>query len=309
MPETTPLIPETPAPSARGTLPGHGGVTLAWARWDAPAPVGRVVLSHGFGEHGERYAHTAAWLNRLGWSVSALDHRGFGRSTGARGDAEGIRGFVEDLTGFLHQERLVDRGTGLGDLPLILLGHSFGGLVAALALLWHSDALDGLILSSPAVALRPRTKPMRMLGRLLLGIAPHFTFELPNHKENVCSDPILVQRYWADPLCHRHISAAFGEVFEEGRRELLPMGRHLDRPILLLEAGNDTVVDPDASEALWEAIPQGLLERHRLPGFRHEVFHDQRRAEAQAHCEPWLAARAAARTPSRNPQTPASIPA
>jgi alpha-beta hydrolase superfamily lysophospholipase len=82
---------------------------------------------------------------------------------------------------------------------------------------------------------------------------------------------------------------------------VLPLGHELDRPMLLLESGSDTVVDPDASEALWSAVRPELLERHRLPGFFHEIFHDRRRAEAQALVEPWLEQVHRAWNPSHRP--------
>ncbi|MBS1767217.1 MAG: lysophospholipase [Acidobacteria bacterium] len=300
------LIPEDLEPSERGTLVGQGGYRLAFARWDHPHPKGRVVIVHGYGEHGERYRHTAKWLHDLGWAVSSLDQRGFGRSEGKRGDADGIRPFAEDLALFLRQERRFDaaregapprvvEGVPMPPLPVwpqIVLAHSFGGLVALLTLLWHDGTLDGLILSSPAVALRQGSRALQALGRVLYWIAPHLRLNIGGDKSKVCSDPILVQRYWADPLCHKWATPAFGEALVEGRQEILPYGAELSRPMLLLEAGADTVVDPDRSEPLWSAIPGGLLERHRLPGFFHEIFHDRLRPEAQALVEPWLEAQA-----------------
>ena len=302
MPEPIPVLPADLEPTARGVLTGHGGTPLAWARWEHPAPKGRVVLSHGYGEHGERYRHTAHWLHHLGWAVSSMDHRGFGRSGGTRGDAVGIRAFVDDLALFLRQERRHDAertgaparvvdGVPMPPLPVcpqVVLGHSFGGLVALLTLLWHADTLDGLVLSSPSVAVRPGTRTLIHLSRLLRWLAPHRPVQLRGDKSQVCSDPVLAQRNQADPLCHRMATAAFGAALEEGRAEILPLGHELDRPILLLEAGADTVVDPDASEALWASVRPGVLERHRLPGFLHDIFHDRHRGEAQALVAPWL---------------------
>ncbi|HNX30525.1 MAG TPA: alpha/beta fold hydrolase [Holophaga sp.] len=277
-------------PTQRGFLAGDGRTALAFARWEHSAPRGRVVLSHGYGEHSERYRHTARWLHGLGWSVSAMDHRGFGRSGGRRGDASGIRAFVEDLALFLRQERRYDaeRRGAAPAAPQVLLGHSFGGLLAALDLLWFPDTLDGLLLTSPAVTLRPPGPWLRLAHGLLCLAAPHFLLELPTDKALVCSDPGMVRRYWDDPLCHRRASAAFASAMAQGRRELLPFGRALERPILLLEAGDDAIVDPDGSEELWRAVRPGFLERHRLEGFKHEILHDLRRAEAQAIAEAWL---------------------
>ena len=302
MVEIEPMPPEEQEPTFRGFLTGHSQTPLAYVRWEHPEPKGRVVLSHGYGEHSERYRHTAKWLHDLGWSISAMDHRGFGRSGGRRGDASGIRAFVEDLALFLRHERNHDsevKGVGprivdgipvspLPVCPQVLLGHSFGGLVALLDLLWHVDTLDGLILTSPVVALRPMSLLMQALQRCLFLIAPHMSLELSNDKHLVCSDPVFVQRYWDDPLCHRYVSAAFARALQEGREEILPFGKELDRPILLLEAGQDTVADPDGAEELWSAVRPGLFERHRLKGFKHEILHDLRRVEAQAIIETWL---------------------
>lgn len=288
------LPPETLEPSFQGEFVGQEGLKLAFTRWEHPSPKGRIAISHGFGEHGQRYAHTARWLHDLGWSVSALDHRGFGRSQGARGDANGIRGFMEDWTAFLRQERLHGAQPGL---PLVGLGHSFGGLVALLTALWHPDAQDGLILSSPAVVLRAFSGPLRLAHRVLTLVAPHRPVRLGGGKSEVCSDPILVQRYWADPLCHRTITAAYIAAMQEGSRQLLPMGAELECPMLVLDAGEDTVTNPDAADPLWSGVRPALLERHRLAGFRHEVFHDLHRAEAQALCETWLSRFSSHRNP------------
>lgn len=302
MAPTEERLPEDLEPTLRGVLTGHSQTSLAYVRWEHPSPKGRVVLSHGYGEHGERYRHTAKWLHDLGWSVSAMDYRGFGRSGGKRGDANGIRAFVEDLALFLRHERHhdIDRaqagprfvdGVPMPPLPIcpqILLGHSFGGLVAILTLLWHADTIEGLILTSPAIALRPLSSLMVVFQRCMQFVAPHKVLDLPNDKHLVCSDPVLLRRYWDDPLCHRFISAAFAQALAEGRREILPLGHELDRPILLLEAGEDTVADPDGSGELWTRVRPELLERHRMAGFKHEILHDLRRSEAHAIIEVWL---------------------
>ena len=231
-----------------------------------------------------------------------MDHRGFGRSGGIRGDAPDIRAFADDLALFLRHERHHDAERAgaaprmvdgvptppLPACPQVLLGHSFGGLVALLCLLWYPDTLDALALTSPAVQVRAPGFFLGTVQKLLSWIAPHRPIELPNDKSAVCSDPVFVQRYWQDPLCHRQVTAAFAEALRRGREELLNLGGELDRPIILLEAGQDTVVDPDASEAFWATLDPALLERHRLETCRHEILHDLNRTEALALIAPWL---------------------
>ncbi|MBI4913632.1 MAG: alpha/beta hydrolase [Acidobacteria bacterium] len=290
-------LPHLPAledlePTERGHFVAADGLRIAWVRWEHPNPVGRVLLSHGYGEHAERYRHTAAWLLRLGWSVSGLDHRGFGRSEGVRGDARGLGPFVEDFRQFLAAEG--------GAAPRrLVLAHSFGALVALCACLGAPTPVGGLVLSSPALVLRPFPWSIRLMERILLRLAPHLSLDLPNNKDLVCSDPRLVERYWADPLCHRRVTAAFPGVFPEGFKLLLEGAGDLRLPILVLEAGEDSVADHEAARALWARVPREGVERHRLAGFRHEIFHDRRRDEAQALVQAWMGR--PFRVPSGNP--------
>lgn len=302
MADTTPVLPDDREPTNYGFISGHSETELAYYRWEHPNPKGRVVIAHGYGEHSERYRHIAHWLHERGWSVSAMDHRGFGRSGGNRGDADSIHGFVDDLVLFLRHERRFDanrveakprvvEGVPLPPLPVcpqILLGHSFGGLLSALVLLWHADTVDGLILSSPAIQLRPLKFHHKILKHLLLMLAPHKSLSVPGNKNDVCSDPILVQRFWADPLCHQNLSAAFLQAMDTGREELVNLGHELDRPILLLEAEDDTLVDIAASENFWQSLRSGILEKHLLHGFKHEVLHDIKRLDALRIIETWL---------------------
>ncbi len=244
-----------------------------------------MLLSHGYGEHGERYAHTAAWLLSQGWMVSSQDHRGFGRSEGPRGDADGgIGPFVADWRAFAAQERAL-----APDLPLVALGHSFGGLVVLLAALEEASAQDGLILSSPAVVLKSRGWAMNLLQATVGRLAPHLPVDMAGNKSLVCSDEDLVRRYWADPLCHRTATPAFGQALDEGSDRVLAAGAALSVPTLLLQAGQDTLVDLPRALAFWDSVNPAILERHLLEGFLHEVFHDRRRSEAQELAAAWLA--------------------
>lgn len=286
-------------PTARGTRTAPDGTTLAWCRWEAAAPVGVVALLHGYGEHGGRYAHTAGWLNGLGWTVAALDQRGFGRSGGIRGDAtRGFAPFVEDFSGFLAAERRPGR-------PLVVLAHSFGALVALGTLAEDPGRADAAILSSPSLVLRPLPWSLRLIQRVLLRAAPHLSLELPNNKDLVCSDPTLVAGYWTDPLCHRKLTAAYSMVFAEAFTLLLARAPALTTPLLVLEAGADTVADPDRADPFWRRVPPANLQRVRLAGFLHEVFHDARRAEAQDRAARWLADRFPA--PAGNPGAPRAM--
>ncbi len=93
---------------------------LRGLRWRRPGGT-RAVVVHGLGEHAGRQRNVAEFLARRGFDVIAFDHRGHGRSDGARGALRASDDLVEDLAA------IVDSSTSA---PILLVGHSMGGLVA-----------------------------------------------------------------------------------------------------------------------------------------------------------------------------------
>ena len=139
------------------TLQTADGIALHVRRWllsplTQPAR-GTVLIVHGLGEHIGRYPHVAAHLNAWGWNVVGFDQRGHGLSGGARGRLAAADSLLQDLSQVIDAVRAEHSG------PLVLLGHSMGGLVAARFVAegllaspapWHR-AVDALVLSSPAL--------------------------------------------------------------------------------------------------------------------------------------------------------------
>jgi len=62
------------------TLSIADGICLKLRTWPGPAGPdrGTVLVVHGLGEHGGRYAHVAARLAGQGWAVAGYDQRGHG---------------------------------------------------------------------------------------------------------------------------------------------------------------------------------------------------------------------------------------
>ena len=112
------------------TITMADGTALHRVDWPADAtgtPRGTVLIVHGLGEHIGRYAHVAQRLNAASWAVTGYDQRGHGRSPGARGALPASDALLADLGSVVSVLR---RETTAGR-PLLLLGHSMGGNVAA----------------------------------------------------------------------------------------------------------------------------------------------------------------------------------
>jgi alpha-beta hydrolase superfamily lysophospholipase len=184
-----------------------------WQPANALPPRGVVLMVHGLGEHAGRYAHVARHLLDWGFAVRAYDQRGHGESGGVRGGVSSDALLLEDLTEVIDDTRQrAMRSLPPGDngeaaaLPLILLGHSLGGLVAGRFVSLNIRAVDGLVMSSPALDPGLSAIQKWMLATVP-AIAPNLRVNNGLKPEYLSRDPEVVQRYVADPLVHAKISA------------------------------------------------------------------------------------------------------
>lgn len=252
-----------------------------WARADAH---GTVVITHGLGEHIGRFAHVADWLVARGWRVVGFDHRGHGQSAGARGVIAEPDDLLRDLATVIDAARPA-RG------PCLLLGHSMGGAVAAHLVAEARAALDGLILSSPALAVD--ATPVQRL-QLWIGerLAPSLAQGNGLDANALSHDAGVVRAYRDDPLVHDRISARLARAIITAG-ELARAGAPTWRvPTLLLYGGADRIVAPRGSDAFAAGAPRDIVETERFDALYHEIFNEgPLAAPVFARLERWLAAR------------------
>lgn len=275
--------------------------TRHWRVASTPSPasssgvpaLGTAVLVHGLGEHIGRYEHVAAHLNAQGWDVRGFDHRGHGRSGGRRGDIAAPDSLLRDLGAFLREVR-DGRGADAAS-PLVLVGHSLGGLVAArfvaegLAVKpadWHLP-VDGLVLSSPAIdpGLSAVQKALLAVGPRL---TPHLCLNNGLKPEWICNDPAVVQAYLQDPLVHDRISGLLGRFIADAGPLVLARAPKWQVPTLLLWSGQDRCVSPRGSQRLSEALPAGQCTAQVFHELAHEIFNERQRGEVLVRLSDWL---------------------
>ena len=127
------------------TLHGTEG-EIAYRVWPRDDPARVVILAHGYGEHIGRYEHVAAALGARGAVVAGPDHLGHGRSEGERVLVADYEHVIDDLHAVVEAVTAEHPG-----LPVVLVGHSMGGLIAARYAQRHGDGLAGLVLSGPVL--------------------------------------------------------------------------------------------------------------------------------------------------------------
>jgi len=254
---------------------GTGLLLRSWESSEAPRAA--VVIVHGLGEHSGRYEHVGSHLAAQGFLALAIDLRGFGGS-------DGKRAFVKDFAEFFDDvQTAIDAAAGPG-VPVVLLGHSMGGLVA-LGYSQERDGADFLVLSSPSLdAEVPAAK--RVAARVLRRIMPGIS--LPNDitADQLSRDPAVGEAYFADRLVHTKTTAGLGGAFLEAmaiiRAGPVPV------PTLVIHGEADSLVPAGFSEPL--AAREGV-ERVTFPDFRHESFNEDGGTRAIAVVTDWIKAR------------------
>lgn len=247
---------------------------------------GVVVLVHGLGEHAGRYDAAAHQLNAWGFAVRGYDQYGHGESGGVRGGLPTDRRLLVDLADIVATTRTrMDKGC-----PLILLGHSMGGLVAARFVSLKSRSVQGLVLSSPALD-AGLGRWQKLAIALLAKVMPGFRMANGLDVTALSHDRGVIHAYQNDPLVHDRISARLARFIDQGGAATLASAPAWKVPTLLLYAGDDKLVNPAGSRAFAEAVPSKIITTHCFDAMFHEIFNEPDSAAVFAALKAWLDAR------------------
>jgi len=261
----------------------QGEQTLAFYAWpNAPENArAAVLLLHGLGEHMGRYGHVASALQAAGYVVFGYDHHGHGLSSGLRGNLLSPSQLLDDVRFVIEQVR------ALTPAPLVLLGHSMGGLVAARAVAQSLPHIDALVMSSPALGAQTNVIQKFLLATLPK-LFPHVRVDNGVKTTWVARDAQVVRAYVEDPLVHRQISAGLAAwILKEGAQTVAQVSAWT-MPTLLLYAGQDQLVLPQASAEFARLAPSDVLQSHCFNVMYHEIFNDPEKAMVLAKLLAWL---------------------
>lgn len=244
---------------------------------------GVVILVHGLGEHAGRYEHVAEQLNNWGFAVRGYDQCGHGESGGPRGSLPTDTRLLDDLADIVDSTR----ARMPKDTPLIVLGHSMGGLVAARFVSLAMRPVDGLVLSSPAL-----DPGLNAVQKVLLAVLPKF---LPNlrvgnglNADFISHDPAVVAAYRADSQVHDRISGRLGRFIATTGLGVLAVAPSWSVQTLLLYAGDDRLLNPEGSRRFAAAAPAGVVKAICFESLYHEIFNELDARPVFAALKQWL---------------------
>jgi alpha-beta hydrolase superfamily lysophospholipase len=280
----------------RFTYPAKDGIEIVGYRWDpAGRPRGAVQLTHGMGEHVQRYDAFARALTGRGLVVYGQDHRGHG-ATARHPDELGQLGpdgwsqLVGDID--LLVSRIRDEQPGL---PLVLLAHSMGSFAVQQYLLDHSDRVDAVVLTGTTAL--DQLEPALDLDKPIDLAVFNAAFQPARTEFDWLSrDEAIVDAYIADPRCGFGIDTDAAKDMFAGARRMADPGQvaavRPDLPLYIAAGESDPV---NANLALLNV----LIDRYRAagltdvtvrtyPGARHEILNETNRDEVVASIIDWI---------------------
>jgi len=206
-------------------------------------PKAVVCLVHGLGEHVSRYAHVAEAFGKEGFILFGADLRGHGRSGGSRGHISSIEDFMQDIDVLLEQARARYPG-----LPLLLYGHSLGGIQVLHYGLIRKPNVKGVIATSSGLhtALEQQSSKIAM-AKILGSLIPKVAIPSGLDAKTISRDQTVVQAYMNDPLVHDKISLGFGKVMIGVTTWTLAHAGEFSLPLLLMHGKADTLAFPSSS--------------------------------------------------------------
>ncbi len=262
------------------------GEPIYFEHYRADAPRAVVVISHGFTESARKYAESIYYMLQEGYEVWIVEHRGHGRSFRLNDNPYVVHAvrfddYVEDLQ-HLVETRVKPAS---GELPLYLYCHSMGGCVGARLIERCPDLFQKAVLSSPMLGLSFGKIPLpaaALIARLKsIGagakepLSPVTEFRRERFEESAGNSEPRFDWYFALRLAEQKFqtcapSTAWGR---ESIRACALSRRDAGKvriPVLLVQAGGDTVVDNRAQDEFAAKAPGCKL--LRIPGMRHELY-------------------------------------
>lgn len=256
-------------------FPGSEG-SVFYRRWEPENPPDRIVqIVHGYAEHGGRYEHVAEAFTARGAVVYADDHIGHGRSDGERALITDFDDVVDDL----HTLSKIAR-SGHPGIPLVLVGHSMGGLLSGRFGERWPDEVAGIAFCGSVIGDWQWARDVLKDPEL-----PHVEFD----PLAVSRDPDAGAAYAADPLVyHGQYKRGLLQAEVEALDMFADQIDQLTMPVAVFHGTEDPFVPYQRSVQAVHDMPTDDVTVHLYDGARHEVLNEINRDEIISDLGSWI---------------------
>ena len=270
---------------SEATFASVANVPIFYQKWLPDGPVrGVVMVVHGLGEHGGRYANLVERLLAEGYAVYAIDHQGFGRSGGQRGHVNHFHDYAKDV----HRLNALVRAEQPGQ-PIAVFGHSMGGLISLDYAQTYPMDVDYWVIQAPAVRAATSTLLVAIL-RLVNLLRPTFSMARPGGGV-ISRDPEVVRRFEEDPLFVPVSTVRWLVEFLTAQKRVIAAVAATPSPLLMLQGTADSLVIPAATQEFFAQVSAPDKTLLIYEGYYHELHNDIGKEKPLGDVVEWLGER------------------
>jgi alpha-beta hydrolase superfamily lysophospholipase len=266
---------------------GIGDYNLFYKSWAVEKPKAVVQIVHGFCEHSGRYTNLIDHLVKENFAVFIHDNKGHGKSEGTRNHITTLSTFAEDA--HILTEKIFKK---YSNIPLFLIGHSMGSLVAQRYAIKFQKELKGLILSGSGTSPPDFPKILEIFAKIMVKIAPKLKGDAGINPENISSDPESVEDYKTDPLIdHKNGTVGMGIAMMNHYKEIKEEIGKIQIPVLMQKGSDDVMMIGE--KELFEDLKTEDKEFIVYKNAKHEVYTEIKEIREKAFNDvtKWITAR------------------
>jgi len=271
-----------------GKFEGHDKTILFYQSWRPVFSDHTMVFVHGLGEHSGRYQNIIKGFSNSGFGFYGYDLRGHGKSKGQRGYIRSFAQLTADLRRFLKLVSIHEENK-----PIVLFGHSLGGLICLKYIIECETKggiiPSGLILSNPTLKLAVKVpKWKESISGYLSVFAPRLTLYNELDLHYLSHDKKVLDELKRDKLCHQRVTSRFYKEMLASIDYVKENAELLRLPTLFLLGGEDGIVNPQGSEALFKNL---LAEKKQLklyPTLYHELHNEVGKEQVFSDMKSWM---------------------
>ncbi|MGY4689155.1 alpha/beta hydrolase [Salibacterium sp. K-3] len=235
---------------------------------------GTIIIIHGAGEHHGRYRGWISRLNSSGFHVISGDLPGHGKTRGKRGHIDRFDQYIETLYSWYKEAASLH-------LPVFLLGHSMGGLITVRTLMEKYVPVQGVILTSPCLGLYDYpNKAADITAKMMHRVVPSWRSDSGVTAERLTRDSDTRAAYRQDDLIVSTVTLRwYKELTKAVKQSQLYTDRYPDVSTLVMQAGQDYVVDASAVRRWFSQLGISDCAYREWKGLYHELLQEPEREE------------------------------
>lgn len=246
-----------------------------------------VVAIHGWGTHSDRIKLPAEYLTEKGYAIYSFDLRGHYRNKGdTPGHIDSIDHIQKDIVLFIDFVK-----NDAKEKKIFLMGHSFGGLLGLTFAINH-PTLPGILISSPLLGMFMKLsmgkKVIKSISKTIVKLAPNKILNNVIDQNQLTSDLKILKEHIKDKNKIDIISAKSATEIDKYTKWTMENASKLTCPVLILQAGNDKIVDKKKTEEFYKMVKSKDKTYKEYAGFLHELWNEKGRAQVYQDMYVWL---------------------